>query len=412
MVVQLPAEALGPAIWVFLYSVVCLICSSLTIWLVSKHHERYSFVALLGYMTFLSTLASLAQQLHTMSRWTDIKIAQFDYVSKNFGCPEIAIAGPSVGIDLVFFYIQYYSYSVESMLTLFWAIALTHSVFRITGLSKFKRIKRKVNIITKALAILLPLLFICLLQLNSVQHSFITFLFLANVILVVSLSLGILLLLAILSRYIYTRRRLLVWDVQYPCERSLNSQEAEEEADRETIRTLERNEIRKTIYDRWLIIRFTIAFVLLGAFQAYNILAEIYQVKNHSPKAVGKRPDLSPGLARIDFFNFMPGVSASLLVFVVFGTTRTFRNTMYITFVPKWFQRKEKRKSNPRSSVISVRPPAQISVRDVEAGRFVDRSSVIGFKEPDSEPKPSANSVPSPPEPRASTETVNIRDVL
>lgn len=48
----------------------------------------------------------MSQQLHTYLWWSDIKLAQFDYVKANIGNPELSIAGPSVGLDLVLFYIR------------------------------------------------------------------------------------------------------------------------------------------------------------------------------------------------------------------------------------------------------------------------------------------------------------------
>lgn len=66
----------------------------------------YLDVALLAFYTGLSTLASMAQQLHSYLRWTSIKLEQFDYVRSNLGNPELSVAGPSVGIDIIFFYIR------------------------------------------------------------------------------------------------------------------------------------------------------------------------------------------------------------------------------------------------------------------------------------------------------------------
>lgn len=48
----------------------------------------------------------MGQQLHTYLRWTTIKLEQFDYVRANADNPELSIAGASVGIDIVFFYIR------------------------------------------------------------------------------------------------------------------------------------------------------------------------------------------------------------------------------------------------------------------------------------------------------------------
>jgi len=63
-------------------------------------------VAMLAFYTGLSAAASMAQQIHTYLRWTSIKLEQFDYVRENLGNPELSIAGPSVGIDVVLFYIR------------------------------------------------------------------------------------------------------------------------------------------------------------------------------------------------------------------------------------------------------------------------------------------------------------------
>lgn len=71
--------------------------------------DESSDVALLAFFTSLSTAASMAQQLHTCFRWTTIQLEQFDYVKINIENPELSIAGASVGLDLVLFYIREYS---------------------------------------------------------------------------------------------------------------------------------------------------------------------------------------------------------------------------------------------------------------------------------------------------------------
>lgn len=137
IVQQLPPEAIGPAVGAFIYSVVCFSLSAALLWATVAHREWKSCeshlvslaawslclsvrpitqgltqrllpadVAMLAFFTSLSTLASLAQQLHTYLRWTSIKIEQYDYVKANLGNPELSVAGPSVGVDIVLFYIR------------------------------------------------------------------------------------------------------------------------------------------------------------------------------------------------------------------------------------------------------------------------------------------------------------------
>ncbi|KAI3327828.1 hypothetical protein HD806DRAFT_531162 [Xylariaceae sp. AK1471] len=307
MVVQLPDDALAAAVGVQFYSYFCLLCSSSMIFLVFKHRERDSYVALIAYSTFLSTAASIAQQLHTIVLWHEIKTYQFHYVNHHLGSPEIAIAGASYGLDLVLFYIQYYLYNVEGILTLFWAFALAFSVFNPSGLSRcYQRVGRTSSNLAKAIAFFLPAILIGFLQLPAVRNSPAAFLVLADFSLAASLLLGSILLVAILIKYIYTRRRLQRWTVRYPLSRGSNGDSSEpDDPDLEP---------RDSIYDSWLVVRFAIAFLFIEAFQILTILSEIAQVNNNRKEARPAVPDTSAARARIDFVEFIPGVSVGLLV--------------------------------------------------------------------------------------------------
>jgi hypothetical protein len=97
--------------------------------------------------------ASIIQQIHTIVRWEDIKTAQWVNVNENVGNPELNITGASTGLDLVVFYIQYYTYNAESMLILFWASELAWSIFQIRS-SRARRLHG--SLIAKGFAIILP----------------------------------------------------------------------------------------------------------------------------------------------------------------------------------------------------------------------------------------------------------------
>ncbi|RWA09142.1 hypothetical protein EKO27_g5972 [Xylaria grammica] len=255
MVVQLPDSALAAAVGVQIYSYICLICSCLIILLVCKHRERDSYVALFSYCSLVGTLASIAQQLHTIVLWDDVKTEQFYYVLEHPG-PELAIAGPSYGLDLVLFYIQYYCYNVEAMLALFW---------------------------------------------NSIA-AFIT---VADFNLAASLTLGSIVLVAILIKYIHTRRRLHRWTVRYPLSRDLNSNSGESGLDSDSE--------HHSIYDGWLIVRFAIALAFIEAFQILTILSEVAQIRGNREEVLPEQPDISAARAVVDFVEFIPGVSTGLL---------------------------------------------------------------------------------------------------
>lgn len=124
----------------------------------------------------------------------------------------------------------------------------------------------------------------------------------------ISLTVGSILLIAILIKYIYTRHRLVSWNTRYLFSRSSRG------AGGEIINVLDRGDGRQSIYDRWLVLRFSIAFVVLGVFQLIMILLEISQLSNHTKEKLGEAANLSADKAKNDFLLFMPGVSTSLLV--------------------------------------------------------------------------------------------------
>lgn len=77
--------------------------------------------------------------------------------------------------------------------------------------------------------------------------------------------------------------------------------------------------------DKMLLLRFGIAFVILSAFEVSLILFEFMRRSSARTLADQNQPDLSPAGAVNDILDFMPGVTASLLAFLLFGTTAQFR---------------------------------------------------------------------------------------
>ncbi|KAI2616319.1 hypothetical protein GGR54DRAFT_649609 [Hypoxylon sp. NC1633] len=415
MVVQLLREVVGIAVVVLLYSFLCLAASCIMIWLAWKHHERDSYVALLSFFSLLGTAASIIQQFHTLIWWRDVKLAQYEYTVAHLGSPEVAIAGPSAGLDLVLFYIllEYYTYNVEAMLTLFWAVALTYTVFKLTNVNTFRRIKHRTNQVTKAIAVILPAILMCLLRLDAVQSSHWGFLVLANFNIMISLSIGSVLLIAILIKYIYTRHRLISWNARY-----LFSRRSEGPGE-DIIDVLDQGDGRNGNYDHWLVLRFSIGFVVLGTFQLITILSEVAQLSNHTKEKLGDSADLSATRAKGDFLLFMPGVSTSLLVFIVFGTTRNFRKAMYKTFIPKRFQKETTDEDQAEDT-----NPNGDTRDDEECGPEVRETSNrrprnIGLKtvhEPEREPDPATvgtseqPAAPPPPPPASRGSADEIRE--
>ncbi|KAM7198593.1 hypothetical protein V8F20_006123 [Naviculisporaceae sp. PSN 640] len=317
---QLPSEVAGQAAAILIYSFVCLAAGLFMLWLVVSHNEWKSYISIMATLMSLSAIASISQQIHTIYRWRDIKIAQHEYLVENLGNPEINVTGGSVGVDLVLFYIQYYTYTANSMLVFFWAIELAYSIFQ---LQKFNLHNKNGGLIAKACGVILPAILMGILRTKAAQSNLILFMFLANGVMAISMT-GAFVLLAILIKYIHTKRSLVSFKVRYG-QRSREATGGSSSYPRTQT---------KTIYDNWLVVRFTIAFVALGLFQLVVFLFEMRAMGANTKDHLPDEPDLSIEKAKGDFALFVPGISASLLLYVVFGTTQHFRQYTAKLLIP------------------------------------------------------------------------------
>ncbi|KAK8086571.1 hypothetical protein PG994_001545 [Apiospora phragmitis] len=137
-----------------------------------------------------------------------------------------------------------------------------------------------------------------------------------------------------MGKYIHTKRHLMTWNVRY----GKSTQSASLSLSQPTIDSAVTE--RKSIYDNWLMIRFTIGFFCLSFFEVVQIMFQLSSMKNIAK--LGDSADLSASRARLDFLLFMPGCAASFVVFVVFGTTKTFRDTIFETFACKCLRRRRR----------------------------------------------------------------------
>lgn len=166
-----------------------------------------------------------------------------------------------------------------------------------------------------------------------------------------SLSMGSVLLILILKKYMKTRqlvegysRRGRWWDSGSSKDRSENRSGNLSEIDVVTRYTAETGvtpSTRRSIYDRALLTRFTIGFVILAyvshflkvgrcadissLFEVAIIVFTLFQSHNNAAIAASGQPDHSISGAISDILFFIPGVTASLVAFLVFGTTKNWR---------------------------------------------------------------------------------------
>lgn len=126
-------------------------------------------------------------------------------------------------------------------------------------------------------------------------------------------------------------------------------------------------------------------------FQIVVVNFQLRAAATNNPANVPSEPDLSAARARGDFALFAPAPSAVLFVFLVFGTTRTFREYMWNLFVPRPIRDRleARRKTRPRATSSSAAAAGRggsvsvvhsASVRaDIEAGNR--RGVVVGLRD-------------------------------
>lgn len=113
-----------------------------------------------------------------------------------------------------------------------------------------------------------------------------------------------------------------------------------------------RNLNPKVSSDRWLVIRFTIAFIILSIFEVCVILFEVVSYFRNTKATASDEIDLSTGSAQAEIAQFIPGVTASLVAFLIWGTTSPFRAQMRKMFCCGG--RDARRVSNPHTRGGSV----------------------------------------------------------
>jgi hypothetical protein len=70
-------------------------------------------------------------------------------------------------------------------------------------------------------------------------------------------------------------------------------------------------------------------------FGAFNLYFQAHAARTNNKDSISDHADVSATRAIRDFVFFIPGVSQGLLAFVVFGTTRTFRDKLLSLAQPR-----------------------------------------------------------------------------
>jgi|SRR3569833_255258 len=95
------------------------------------------------------------------------------------------------------------------------------------------------------------------------------------------------------------------------------------------------------------------------------ILFEILNIRAAAIQAAGDSPDLSPSSAAARFPPLIPEVSAGLVAFVVFGTTKVYRTYLWRKLVPR---KPSQPRRMTRPSAATSGDPLAASAPKLEAG--------------------------------------------
>ncbi|KAI1116686.1 hypothetical protein F5Y14DRAFT_52353 [Nemania sp. NC0429] len=346
--VQLPAGTVGDAVGVLIFTFICLFANTLLVWLYYSINEPWHYVALIGYFSLLCTTSSIIQQTYNYVLWTDLLWAQLSYIKAHYENADVAFNNGNFGFMRVLAIIRLFCYIVESSYLLSYC---THVYLTMRGFWQTRRKGEKISAVVGRVApIIGAIITIGLLQTKAVQGSFTAYLIVANVQSILSCSVSIVLLFLITIKFIQSR---LAWK-RLASSRSSGSNgfwprlRGKHEADgRPALRPT--YAARGVIFDdNWLVIRLSIAVVLVTGFIIANIVTHLPQRDDVMRDAQATEPDLSVGRARSNIVGYIFGVTPGLAIFIVFGLGGAFRRVMRERLVPKrWRQTPSHNKTAP-----------------------------------------------------------------
>ncbi|EFQ25860.1 uncharacterized protein GLRG_01004 [Colletotrichum graminicola M1.001] len=230
-------------------------------------------IACIAYATLIITATSIWQQFYDYIWWREILTDQFYYARQHPDNAAVQYTRGTQGIKLVLGYIRIFGFTIASSFVFFFALSLAASVYG--WFAATPRMTRTLSIIGRILPVVLTCITTGLLLTPLAQDSFFVYMLIANIQFVLSLLGSAILLLMILARYISSRRNLTSWKVIYgnngpslPCTNDGGSKTRSIWAGSSSSRAAARSGAYSAsgpakAYDNWLVIRLSIAFVVL-----------------------------------------------------------------------------------------------------------------------------------------------------
>ncbi|KAH7062159.1 hypothetical protein B0J12DRAFT_644412 [Macrophomina phaseolina] len=279
--------------------------------------------------TTLGAIQGVVAHLDYTLNWRQIQTMRYEQSQKPYYDETAMFGKADAGWRSVFGWIAIYLYNVDSLLVLSWAITLFIGTWNIRMESAGKK---NMAIAFKITAVLLPAIMVSICQIKALRHYPYAFLVVVNIIMTVSMVLGFVLVLAILYKYLMSRN---IFKRFFNHASSL----VEGPSSTGTVSSAAagaRSGNRRTVTDKWLIIRFSIIMLVLIIFEVALIVYELVNFRRSREAKTSQTssdgPDLSIEQAKVDLFQYIPGVVPSIVAFCIFGTTAEFRRE-YMDFI-------------------------------------------------------------------------------
>ncbi|KAI1284043.1 hypothetical protein F5Y07DRAFT_348497 [Xylaria sp. FL0933] len=351
---QLPEGTLGDAVGVLIFTFICLITNILLLWLYWISNERLGYITLVAYFALLCTISSIIQQIYNYTLWTDLLWAQLYYIKANYKNADVIFNNGNFGFMRVLAIIRLFCYIVESSYLLAYCIRVITKTYNFWATRR--NAERIYAVVGRVLPIVLAAITIGLLQTAAVQSSFTAYMIVANTQSVLSCFISIVLLSIIIHQYVQAK---LAWKrIQTDDDRSIwsrlinrsnySNSNSNTSSNKSSASSSKAQPTIPPIYaaqgaifdDSWVVIRLSIAVILISAFIVANIATHLPQRDDIARDAKADAPDLGPERARSNIIGYIYGVTPGLAIWIVFGLTRDFRQIMYDTFIPRSWRRR------------------------------------------------------------------------
>ncbi|KFY14020.1 hypothetical protein V492_02909 [Pseudogymnoascus sp. VKM F-4246] len=275
-------------------------------WILLDSASYWSDVSLIALFASAACIASIAQQIHFAVDWVEIKEAQHAAIERNPTNPVLIVTGSTQGPDLGLFWIQFASYNINALLVLFWSASLFQGTWKLQPLVKFQAQFAHLETVGKLFAIFFPPPLLGIAQAKSISKHAAPYLLLCNMSLVISLLIGGILLILTLYKFVSSKKK-------FSSIRGGSSGNSRQD------------ELRLRRRDKWIIIRFSIAFSVLGVFEIAIVCFQVLQYgATHSATRVTPTTNSELPAILTEIAQFVPGVTPPLIAFLIWGTTETY----------------------------------------------------------------------------------------